>query len=142
MPRPRSVPASLVLALLLGGACSERVADEPIDYEALKVDACERVCGTMDACDPDRFEGQEPDDCFERCMTLMPMLHEENQCGSREMLWMRCVGELSCEEFAIYDAAEHNPPDYSARCMAEHIYSSSCSTDEPFNLDEPVPPEP
>ncbi len=125
-----------VVGALLGGC--HRLADEPVDYEALRVDACERVCYTMDTCDPDRFEGLEPEDCFERCMTLMPRLQEENQCGSREILTFRCVGELSCDEFAAYDEATSHGP-ISAPCVAEFRRALSCSTHEPFDLDESIP---
>lgn len=121
---------------LIGGC--HRIADEPIDYEALRVDACERVCDTMDSCDPDRFEGQEPEDCFDRCMTLMPRLQEENQCGSRQILAFRCVGELNCDEFASYDDAPLDGPT-NAPCVAESRRAISCSTHEPFDLEEPTP---
>jgi hypothetical protein len=132
----------LVLLVAVSGAC-QRLADEPvepIDFEALREDVCEHVCSTMDTCDPHRFEGLEPEDCFERCMTLMPRLLEENQCGSREMISLYCVGDLTCDEFEEYD--EVWPPDDSTPCAAETRLDFSCSEDEPFDLDELVTSQP
>jgi hypothetical protein len=132
----------LALALLvLLGDC-QRLADEPVDFQALREDACEQACETMDTCDPDRFKGLEPEDCFDRCMTLMPRLYEENQCGSRQINALRCIGGLTCEQFAAHEAGNNlaeGPPDYTAPCVAELHQVAPCSTHEPFDLDEPVP---
>ena len=141
MPRGRQL--LLVVGAIAGavaGGC-HRLADDMVDYDydALRIDACERVCHTMDTCEPDRFEGEEPEDCFERCMTLMPRLWEENQCGSREILHFRCVGELSCEEFFAFDAALEPVKNGEAPCVEEFERVSSCSTDEPFDLEESQP---
>lgn len=134
MARFEQFVVAAVLTIPIG---CHRLADEAIDYEALRVDACERVCHTMDTCDPDRFEGLEPEDCFERCMILMPRLHEENQCGSREILSFRCVGELSCEEFAAYqEALDSEDSTGAAACVEERERAISCSAKEPFDLDE------
>lgn len=136
---------SLAFALLLLGdsGCS-RLADEAYDFEALKIEACTDACDTLDTCDPDRFVGMEPEDCFDRCMTLLPMLHEENQCGSREIIYLRCVGSLTCEGLDAFtegnDYSDGGPPDYTAPCVTE--IQLPCSKDEPFDPDEPVPPHP
>ncbi len=109
-----------------------RTADEfedtppQAELEQLRVDACEAMCSTMDRCQPTRFEDEDPPICFDRCMTLMPRLHEENQCGSRELEWMFCVGELTCKQFI-----------YSFECHAEFELATKCDEDEPFDLDEP-----
>ena len=130
----------LATAMTIATGC-HRLADETIDYDTLRVDACERVCHSMDTCDPDRFEGLEPEDCFERCMTLMPRLYEENQCGSRQILAFRCVGELSCEEFAAYEEAldPESSTNGAAPCVEERERAISCSVQEPFDLDESNP---
>ena len=121
--------------LLISSACQERVASEEVDFEALKIDACERACGTIDSCAPGKFDGMEPDDCFERCMTLLPRLHEENQCGSHDIIWLRCLGDLDCEGYAAFGEGNDRPypPDYTAPCVVE--LQALCSTDEPFDLD-------
>ncbi len=137
-----AIVAATALAALLVGGCGERLGDAPIDHEELKLDACERACATFDTCDPGRFAGMEPEACFDRCMTLFPLLHEQNQCGSRQIIEFRCLGDLSCEEFEIADAAGITPPDYSVPCMAERLFVTSCSTDEPFDLEEPAPQGP
>jgi hypothetical protein len=114
-----------------------RLAEEPIDFAALKVDACERACETMDVCDPTRFEGQEPEDCFDRCLTLLPRLHEENQCGSRQIDALRCVGDLTCAGFTEFEEGTmwpHDPSVPTAPCVAEHNSTTTCSTEEPFEL--------
>ncbi|EDM73751.1 hypothetical protein PPSIR1_15425 [Plesiocystis pacifica SIR-1] len=136
------------LSLGLGGgalvACGPPSADGPtedIDFEALREEACAAACSTMDACEPDRFEGQEPEDCFTRCTSLLPLLHEENQCGSRQIIWLECLGELSCEAYAAYDANEKLPRtdhDYSIPCIAEDDWKFPCDEDAPFDLEEPV----
>jgi hypothetical protein len=125
-----------LIAGVLAGGC-HRLADDIVDYDALRIDACERVCNTIDACDPDRFLGQEPEDCFGRCMTLMPKLHEENQCGSRQILEFRCVGALTCNEFSAYEDAhpiEVGDADGSIACVREAEATLSCSPHEPFDL--------
>lgn len=124
---------------MLGGSCS-RLADEDHDFEALKTAACMASCDTFDTCEPDRFVGMEPEDCFERCMTLLPNLHEENQCGSREIIYLQCLGELSCAGLAEFEEANSIAPDYTVPCVTEIRWS--CSTEEPFDPDEPVPPRP
>jgi hypothetical protein len=131
----------LVLQVTLTGACQQRLADDAVDFEALREDACEHVCSIMDTCDPHRFEGMEPEDCFERCMTLLPLLLEENQCGSRAIISLHCTGDLTCDEFEEYDEGTF-PPDYSAPCVTELYWADSCSDDEPFDLDELVPSRP
>jgi hypothetical protein len=140
-----STAPGLALALLLGASC-HRIADEPIDFEALKLDACERSCAMFETCDPDRFVGMEPEDCMERCMTGLPFLHEENQCGSREILYLRCLGDLDCEGLAAFEIGNDysDPPiEWELPCVTEAYYTKAlCSTDEPFDLDEPTPPPP
>ncbi|KIG16015.1 hypothetical protein DB30_05069 [Enhygromyxa salina] len=81
----------------------------------------------------------EPDDCFERCMTLLPKLHEENQCGSRELNYLWCVGALTCEGYAAFTEAnsELSGSDCAAPCVAE--IRAPCSTEAPFDPDEPLP---
>jgi hypothetical protein len=132
---------TLALAtLLVGGGC-HRLADEPYDFEALKIDACLDACDTLDTCDPDRFVGMEPEICFDRCMTLLPKLHEENQCGSRELIYLWCMGSLSCEGLAEFtEANSYENRDYTVPCVTEIGWS--CSVDEPFDPDEPVPSHP
>ena len=131
--------------MVLVGGC-QRLADEPYDFEALKLEACVAACDTFDTCEPDRFAGMEPEDCVERCMTLLPRLHEENQCGSREIIDLRCIGGLTCEGFAAFTEANHYtdgaPPDYTVECVTEAYLSATCSEGEPFDLDEPTPSHP
>ena len=130
---------ALAVLLLLGGGCN-RLADEVYDFEALKIEACTEACEMLDRCDPDRFVGMQPEDCFERCMTLLPRLDEENQCASREIIYLRCIGGLTCEEHAAFTEANSSnagPPDDTVPCVAEIRWS--CSPDEPFDPDEPVP---
>lgn len=125
-----------VAALCSSSSCL-RVADAEAtyDFEALKLDACRRACDTMDACSPGQFDGMEPDNCFERCMTLLPRLHEENQCGSREMLYLQCLGDLTCEGYVEFEEGNNSMPrDYNAPCVTE--LQLSCSDDQPFDLDE------
>lgn len=140
MPLHRLGALALAI-LLLGGGC-HRLADmdETYDFEALKLEARTEACDTFDTCDPERFVGMEPADCLERCMTLLPKLHEENQCGSREIIQLRCIGGLTCEGLAEFEEANSladHPPDYTVPCVTElHL---PCSTEEPFDPDEPVP---
>lgn len=99
----------------------------------------------MDTCEPDRFEGQEPEDCFTRCTTLLPLLHEENQCGSRQIIWLECLGGLSCETYVAYDAQDQVPTherDYTIECVTEGDWAYSCEPDQPFELNEAVPGTP
>jgi hypothetical protein len=140
---PRRFDNVLLLIVVAPLGCL-RIADEPIDYEALRTTICEQACTTYDTCDPDRFVGMEPSDCHERCMTLL-LVHEENQCGSRELIWLRCVGELNCDQFEEFQQGNDLPAeqrDYSAPCVTEIQWSASCSWDKPFDLDEPVPTHP
>lgn len=134
---------ALVLVWIVAGGCHRR-ADEPIDYEDLRRDACIQSCDTYDTCDPDRFVGMEPEDCYERCMTLSPLLFEENQCGSRQIIYRQCIGRLTCEEFAQFEEGNNGdyPPDYAAPCVTEIVWAYSCSPDQPFDIDEPVPEYP
>ncbi|GEM_PF-5488607 len=135
---------SWFVALMLATGC-HRIADEDIDLKALRVETCLQACDTFDTCDPARFQGLNPEDCFERCTTLLPNLHEENQCGSREMIQLECVANLGCDDFWAMeegnDLANH-PPDYSAPCVTALHWASDCSTGTPFDLDEVVPPTP
>lgn len=131
----------LLLLLAMVAAC-HRNADEfddvpPQDELAdLRVDACEALCSTMDRCDPDRFEGEDPPICFDRCMELSP-LYEENQCGSRELQWMNCVGDLTCEQFHQWDIAlRHHDYYFDYECVAELGRASECDEDDPFDMDE------
>lgn len=131
-----------MLSLPLG--CSERVGDELLDIEAIKRDACEQSCETLDACNVDlswSYEmWPEPEGCVERCMVLKPLLHEENQCGSRQILALRCIGDLDCDGYAAYEAGQPTPtssPDFSAPCVTEWL--AGCSVHEPFDLDETIP---
>ena len=134
----------MLLSTIVLSSCS-RIADieeEPIDYDALRDEACTANCAVMDTCDPDRFVGMEPDDCYVRCMTMLPRLLEENQCGSREITWLNCVGSLTCEEFTTFEAGNNVPEwerDYSAPCVTEFQQSTKCDDDQPFDLDESVP---
>ena len=143
----RAHGAALLSVVILLGACSRiaDIQDEPIDYEALRAEACAANCEVMDTCEPDRFAGMVPDDCYVRCMTMLPLLLEENQCGSRQIIELNCTGSLTCEEFAASqegnNLAEH-PPDYSAPCVTEIHWSGLCDEDQPFDLNEPVPPVP
>ena len=133
----------VALALTLT-ACQQRTIEQPLELEQLRTDTCESSCLVYDSCDPDRFAGMDPPDCFERCMTLLPRLHEVNQCGSREIIWLECVASLSCEEFGLYQEGNDlvEGQDFSAPCVTELERASSCSQEGPFNLDEPVPPTP
>lgn len=146
----RSVRAGLSqLCLTVGlvglvGSCSDRVAEIPLDLEAIKLDACERKCEVLETCNVDlswSYEiWPEPQGCVERCMVLRPLLHELNQCGSREIIGLRCVGDLDCEGYAAHHegwATPTEPPDWSAPCVVET--ASSCSIYEPFDLDEDIP---
>lgn len=143
----RSVRAGLSqLCLTVGlvglvGSCSDRVAEIPLDLEAIKLDACERQCEMFETCNIDlswSYEiWPEPQGCVERCMTLLPHLHELNQCGSREIIGLRCMADLSCEEYAAHQDGQEDPVDYSAPCVVETL--SSCSIYEPFDLDEDIP---
>jgi hypothetical protein len=133
MSLPRLALSGALLVPLAFGC--HRLPEEPIDFEALRVDACERVCETMDECDPTRFEGMEPEDCFERCMTLLPNLHEENQCGSRQIDALRCVGDLTCAEFAEHEQESMIwPRDPHAPCVVEINLPTTCSPEKPFEL--------
>jgi hypothetical protein len=128
---------ALIVALLVPQALGcHRLAEEPIDFEALRVDACERACETMDECDPTRFEGMEPEVCFERCMTLLPNLHEENQCGSRQIDALRCVGDLTCAEYAEFEEGQlsHDPSVPPAPCVVAINSPTTCSPEKPFEL--------
>lgn len=137
----RAAERSGLVALLLVAACEERLASETIDYEALKEDACERACSTMDACGEDFsevYQWPEPTDCFTRCITLLPQLHEENQCGSRKIIGLRCLGELDCDGYAAFKAGQAlDPPDFSAPCVSSTY--TGCSIYDPFDLDEIIP---
>ena len=145
--RVRAVLSQLCLTVgLVGlvGSCSDRVAEIPLDLEAIKLDACERNCETLETCNIDlswSYEiWPEPQGCVERCMTLLPHLHELNQCGSREIIGLRCVGDLDCEGYAAYQEGWPSPteaPDWSAPCMVET--AAGCSIYEPFDLDEDIP---
>ena len=135
-------PGSLALAvlLLLGGSCS-RLADEPYDFEALKLDACMDTCDMLDTCDPDRFVGMEPENCLERCLTLLPRLDEENQCASREIIYLECLAGLTCEEHDAFTEARldiGSPPDYAVPCVMVADWRTWCSDDQPFDPDEAV----
>ena len=136
-----------LLPLCLLAACSRiaNVEEDPIDYETLRAEACGSACEVMDTCDPERFSGMDPDDCFERCMTMLPRLQQENQCGSRDMIWLNCIGTLTCEEFALNEAGgdlSQGPPDYTAPCVTELFWAGECDEARPFDLDEPVPDVP
>ena len=131
--------ATLLLVCTLQSAC-HRTMDGPYDFEALKIEACEDACETLNTCDPDRFDGlepAEPEACFDRCMTLLPFLHEENQCGSRQLTSLQCLGELTCDELAEHDQG-NTLDDDSAPCVAELDAVYVCSTSEPFDLSEEV----
>lgn len=95
------------------------------------------MCETTDRCDPDHFQYLDPPDCYESCTTRMPRLYAENQCGSREIQWMTCVGELTCAEFESWDLAASLRHFYSsATCVAEYGRAIDCDDSRPFNLDE------
>lgn len=131
-----------LLSLALLAACS-RSADEFDDappaeeLQQLRVDACEASCSTLDRCDPERFVGMDPPECYERCIHHMPLIDEENQCGSRELQWLLCLGDLSCEEFENWDVAVSLPNfHYDYACVAEYGRALACDYDEPFDMDE------
>jgi hypothetical protein len=132
----------LAVAFVAGGAATtgcHRIADEVSEQEDFRVGACEQVCETIDGCDPGRFLGEEPDGCFDRCMTLIPKLHQENQCGSRKILEYRCVGELTCDEFTAYEDALPVAPGMATSavpCTPEAEAAAYCSEQAPFDLDE------
>lgn len=133
----------LLLPLALVG-CSDRVAEVPLDIEQIKLDACEGLCAVYDECDVDlswTYEyWPEPQGCVDRCMALLPLLHEENQCGSWQIISLRCRGALDCEGYAAYEAgAVPESPDWSAPCVVETLELAGCSTDKPFDLDETIP---
>jgi hypothetical protein len=132
---------TIVLLALVAG-CSRTAEDfegapTQRELEQLRIDACSALCDTTDRCDPGRFADLEPSDCYERCSTLMPRLHAVNQCGSREIQWMSCVGDLTCDEFDQWDSAVDSllyHLDYT--CLAEYAHALECSPSEPFDLDE------
>ncbi|NVB38370.1 hypothetical protein G6O69_11060 [Pseudenhygromyxa sp. WMMC2535] len=135
----------LAFPLLFLAGCT-RTADEPIDYDSLRAEACTSACAVIDTCDPDRFAGMDPEDCFERCSTLLPRLQEENQCGSREIIHLECLGKLTCDEFEQNeigsDLSEPSSLDFDAPCVTELHWAVECDHKEPFNLDEPAPTAP
>lgn len=88
----------------------------------------------MERCDPVRFEGTT---CLDVCFNHMPLIYEENQCGSRELQWMLCLGDLTCEEFYDWEIAVNLPHYYyDYTCVAEYGHSAECSSKEPFDMDE------
>jgi hypothetical protein len=128
---------------LIGVGCGDRLANDDEEWEALKRDACERDCETLETCNVDlswTYEyWPEPQGCVDRCMTLRPLLHEDNQCGSREIIGLRCIGDLDCEGYEAYRAGfatPTTPPDFSAPCITETI--QGCSIYKPFDLDEVI----
>lgn len=136
MTRSFLVASSLLIAVAcLRTADDYHVKPSPEELADLKHEACTAVCSTMDRCDPTRFLNDDPPDCYERCTTLMPKLDMANQCGSREMQWMLCLEDLTCEEYHSWDvgvsAYNHGP-----RCAPEFGRAIDCSEDEPFDLDE------
>lgn len=132
----------LIATALLALACSrtaEDYDDAPTqdELDQLRVDACTALCETTDRCDPDRFADLDPQDCYERCTTLMPRLYGENQCGSRTIQWMTCIGDLTCEQFEDWDASVDSllfHLDYP--CVAEYGHYVHCRESRPFDLDE------
>ncbi|NJK31169.1 MAG: hypothetical protein HC927_01455 [Deltaproteobacteria bacterium] len=132
------------LLIVISGAGCMRTAE---DYEgkptaeeldALRHDSCEAFCSTVKTCDPNRYDNADPPkDCFERCMTLMPKIYWENQCGSRELQWMSCVGELSCEEFLYWDIAT-SAFNTGPKCAAEFRHAGDCRESEPFDMNEDI----
>lgn len=126
--------------MLLAVACHRKADDYDVldedNLQEIRVSACEAACETMDRCDPERFVGMDPAGCFDRCMGL-PVIYEDNQCGSRELLWLECLGGLECEDFQLWDYTvnlQHYVADYP--CVAEVGYSADCRHSEPFDLDE------
>lgn len=107
------------------------------ELEDLRVSACEAACETMDRCDPNRFVGLDPPVCFERCMTLMPTIYEENQCGSRELQYLSCLGGLDCEEFELWDyVTDYEQYQATYECVAEFGHARHCDPHDPFDIDE------
>lgn len=139
---PMMMTRTMVLLGALALACNrtaESYDDTPAqdELEQLRIDACTALCDTMDRCDPDHFQYLDPPDCYESCTTRMPRLYAENQCGSREIQWMTCVGDLTCEHFEEWDIATsllQYQLDYS--CVAEYGRAVECDEDQPFDLDE------
>ncbi len=136
----RSIHACFALVLVMG-ACSRTAANyegQPSDQELveLRVGACEAMCETMDRCDPTRFANVEPSDCYTRCMTLMPALYEVNQCGSREMLSMYCIGDQTCEEYEEWDLSIDRQDYEGTACVAEYELALHCDEDLPFDMHE------
>lgn len=133
----RLTTLTCLLVTLVG---CQRTAD---DYEGrpsseyledLRRDACDAACSTFDSCDPDRFTDTT---CLDVCLHHMPLIYEENQCGSREMQWMLCLGDLTCEEFVNWETAVNLPNYYfEYPCVAEYGHSVYCSTKEPFDMEE------
>ncbi|MFO7567579.1 MAG: hypothetical protein R6X02_33350 [Enhygromyxa sp.] len=126
----------MLLLIFSTGGC-HRLADD-FDFETLKVDACEQTCQTYDTCDPDRFVGMDPEDCFERCMTLLPTLDRANQCASRQIIALRCIGGLTCEEMVAHEEG-NSMADYTAPCVAEMMHVASCAFNKPFDLEDVAP---
>ncbi len=106
------------------------------ELEDLRVSTCEAACETMDRCDPDRFVGMDPPICFERCMTLMPLIYEENQCGSRELQYLSCVGGLDCDEYKLWDYVTDYDFYADYECVAEFGHARDCDPSKPFDMDE------
>lgn len=106
------------------------------ELEELRHDACEALCETTDRCDPTRFANEDPPDCFERCMTLMPKIYMDNQCGSREMQWMFCVGELSCLEYESWDLSLDRQDYEGTPCVSEFGRAVRCDERRPFDMNE------
>lgn len=136
MPTPlRALTCSLVLL-----AACQRSADglydipEADELEQLRRDACDAACYTFERCDPSEFDDI---DCLDMCMNHMPLIYEENQCGSREMQWMFCLGEVTCEQYQSWETAV-NLVNYALDypCVAEYAHANHCSEKEPFDMHE------
>ncbi len=128
------------LACLLVLVSCQRSADEfddlPLaeELEQLRQDACDASCATFERCDPERFVDE---DCHDVCLNHMPLIYEENQCGSRELQWMTCLGDLTCEQFDDWEDAVNLPNFYfDYACVAEYGHANHCSEREPFDMDE------
>lgn len=69
-------------------------------------------------------------------MTLTPALYEVNQCGSREMLWMYCVGDQTCEEYEHWDLSIDRQDYEGTPCTEEYGMARHCDDDQPFDMHE------
>ena len=152
MPRAQRAAAFAILLV----AC-HRLADmeEETNWREHVEKACAASCAVFDECDPGRFEtesangwceqhqddlGCDPerhDDCYLRCVEVLPWLTEENQCASRGVISQECIGTLTCDEFWAWSSQGQGDP--NAKCAFEYDWTTKCDPKMPFDLDEPVP---